>query len=102
MDAEILIDTYRDIIVEAVLQSLLIAFKIVYIDGTEPGIHDPVFPHTCGAIFEQFDAVVDPLRAGRYDFYDPVRRSAAAILIQFSFIADYGDIRLHIVLVIRI
>ena len=28
MDAEILIDTYRDIIVEAVLKGLLIAFKI--------------------------------------------------------------------------
>ena len=102
MDAEILIDTYRDIIVEAVLQSLLIAFKIVYIDGTESGIYDPVFPHTRGAIIEKLDTVVDPLRAGRYDFNDPVRRSAAAIFIQFSFIADYGDIRLHIVPVIRI
>ena len=56
-------------------------------------IYDPIFPDACIRIQIQFAYIVMAGCAGRNNLNDPVRRSGAAALRQFTAIADYADIR---------
>ncbi len=69
---------------------------IIYQDGLLHRIHNPILPYASGMVQGQFCIVIHRAAARGYDFYHPVWSTLAALVVQFSFITDYGYVRLQI------
>ena len=97
MDAKVLKDTGRYIIIKAILLRFFVMFKVVYGNGVEFRVYHPIFPYPRRAVLEKFYPTVQPFRTGGGNFNDPVRRAVTAPLIQFAFIAYHRNVRFDIV-----
>ena len=69
---------------------------IICQDDLLHGIHNPILPYAGRTVQGQFCIVIHRAAARGHDFYNPVWSALAALVIQLSFITDYGYIRLQI------
>ena len=97
---EILINAHRNLIFKAILKGFLFIFEVKNIYSTGFGINNPVFPHACSTIFKQFNSIINSSRAGRNNFYNPVRCTITSFAVYFIFITYYRNIRFKIFCII--
>ena len=101
INVQIFIDTGLDGICEGILLGIA-GIEVINQDQIFGRINNPVFPDASRAVFEQFCEIIHAFAAGGYNFNDPVRRTAAALISEFGCVTDDGYIRLHVSSVVLI
>ena len=56
--------------------------KVVYCNSVFCDIYDPVFPDTCGTIFEKFQEIIHFSACRRYNFNNPVWCAFTSFIIR--------------------
>ena len=63
--------------------------KVVYCNSVFCDIYDPVFPDTCGMIFEKFQEIIHFSACRRYNFNNPVWCAFTSFIIKFVWITNH-------------
>ena len=63
--------------------------KVVYCNSVFCDIYDPVFPDTCGTIFEKLQEIIHFSACRRYNFNNPVWCAFTSFIIKFVWITNH-------------